>query len=564
VPQSVLSLDRLRSLVPVPIAETAWDDLLFASKAELEGQDGDALTLSVTPDRLDLLSEGGLALYLAGVLDAAQGLPPTLPRTAGPPSVTFEVDRSVDPLRPCIAGALVRAPADGLLDADLLEEAVRFQEILHATIGRDRRAASLGIYPWERLEGPIRYAAEPVEGLRLVPLDGEEEVTGSKFFSEHPYAARYGALGRSGDRCLVLRDHAGTVLSLPPILNARAGGEARPGDRSLLLESTGLEERTVRDAVGLLLVVFAARGWEIEPVAVRRAGAPVDPGAAVVTPRPVDLPSELLRSITGEALASAEVERRLSRSRLSPHPADRGWRVDVPPWRPDLLTPVDLAEDVVIAAALPAAAGIVPPSRTRGRRLAEGQFRRAIAVDLLGLGLAAPYTPLLVSEEVVARLGEPRPLRLRNPVSNEFAYLRDRLLLSHLGVLAHNTRHAYPQRFGEVGPVVMRDPTVDSGGRTRYHAGLVLAADGAGFAEAAALVDYLLRRLDVGSVREPVGVPGMIPGRSARCRVAGEPVAEIGELDPAILTAIGVPVPTAWAEVDLTALWPLARRSERP
>ncbi len=565
MPQSVLSIERITALLPAPIPDRAWDDLLFASKAEVVARDGDALTLSVTPDRLDLLSEGGLALYLAGVLGVAHGIPRAVRPGPGSPGLVFEVDPSVAPVRPAIAGALVRAPEGASLDVGTIDEAVRFQELIHATVGRDRRAASLGLYPWERVTPPIRYAAEPIRAVRFVPLGGDEELSGDAFFAAHPYASRFGALGRVGeDRCLVLRDRAGAILSLPPILNGRSAGEARPGDRSILIESTGRDERTVHESLGLLLVVFAARGWTIEPVGVERVGSPRDPGEAAIADRAIDLPSRLVREISGTSLPAPEIEQRLSRTRLAPRPIEGGWRVGIPPWRPDLMAPVDVAEDVVLAAALRPEDGIIPSSRTRGRLLPEIRFRRSVALDLLGLGFAAPHTPVLVSEESVARWGGARPIRLRNPVSAEFAYLRDRLLLSHLPVLAHNTRHGYPQRFAEVGPVVARDPAAESGGATRYHAGLAVAAETAGFAEVAALVDYLLRRHDVGSVREPFELAGMIAGRSARCRVAGEPVAEMGEIHPAILSSLGVPVPVAWAEVDLSALWPFVRRRDAP
>lgn len=562
MPQSILSLERVVALLPIPLNEAALDDLLFASKAEVDARSGDQLTLSVTPDRLDLLSEGGLALYLAGVLEVAHGLPRT--EVPGPtsPAPRFDVDPSVDAIRPYIAGALVHSPEEQGIDEGTLAEAIRFQELLHATIGRDRRNASLGIYPWDRVTSPVRYAEEPLRAVRFVPLDGEEEIDGQRFFAEHPLAARFGAFGRSDDRCLVLRDQAGAILSLPPILNSRSAGEARVGDRDLLLESTGTQERCVQEALGLLLVVFAARGWTIEPVAVQRPGRAVDPGRTVIAPRTIDLPAALVREVSGESLSSPEVERRLSRTRLSPRPQEGGWRVGVPPWRPDLQTAVDLTEDVVLAAALTPAHGVIPPSRTRGRWLPEVRFRRTVATYLLGLGFAQPHTPLLVSGKSAERLGVPSPIRVRNPVSSEFAVVRDRLLLSHVDVLAHNTRHAYPQRFGEVAPVVVRDPSAESGGSTRYHAGLVVASESAGFAEAAALVDYLLRRFDIGSVREPAELPATIPGRSARCRVAGETVAELGELSPGLLSDLGVPVPVAWAEVDLTALWPFARRRD--
>lgn len=562
MPKSVLSRERVVSLLREPLSDRALEEVLSISKAELEAQDVQALTVSVTPDRLDLLSEGGLALYLQGATGAVTGLVHEHVLEEGGSPTEVEVDPSVRPLRPAIAGVVVSAPADAGLDDGLLAEAVRFQELLHATVGRGRRAASIGIYPYDRLVPPFRYSLEPLAGVRFVPLDGSEEVTAERFYHEHPLATKYGAFGRNGDACLTLRDAQGTILSLPPVLNSRTGGEARVGDRRLLLESTGLRDRTVREMLGLLLVVFVSRGWRVGPVAIRSEGAVLSDGTEVYRPRSLDLNSESLRELSGEAYPAAEVERRLVRSRLGAHAHAGGWRVEASPWRPDLLTGTDVAEDVILAEAVDPREGIVPPSPTRGRRRPEVVFRRQVAVDLVGLGLVAPYTSLLVSDAIVARVRGAAPIHIANPPSNEFAFVRDRLLLSHLEVLAHNTRHGYPQAIGEVGPVVVRDPTAETGGTTSYHAGVVLAGETAGFADAAAIVDYLLRVVDIVSVREPVELPGTIPGRAARVRVAGEPVAELGEVHPEILTGLGVPVPVTWAELDLSRLYPLLGRRD--
>lgn len=562
MPRAVLDRERLTALAGRALPDPTLDDLLFGSKAEVESHDAASLTVSVTPDRLDLLTEGGLGLYLQGVLDVSHGIPHFRAERAEDPAVGFEVDASVTPVRPAIAGAVVRAPSGGALDAGLLAEAVRFQETIHDTIGRGRRAASLGIYPLGRLEFPVRYSLEPLTSVAFVPLDGASEVGGVEFFREHPMAQTYGPLGRVGDACLTLRDAHGTILSLPPVLNGRTAGEARPGDRELLIEATGTRERSATEAVGLLLVPFVAQGWSVSPVPVARSGAGRTDGTAVVSHRMVDLPAPLLRSVGGQTLSAAVVEQRLAQCRLGGHPHAGGWRVEVPPWRPDLGTAVDIAEDVILVGGVRAEDGVVLPSLTRGRLRRETVFRRRFADALLGLGLAAPYTTLLVPDARVRQWGGEAPLRLLHPVSAEYAYLRNRLLLSHLDLLARNTRHGYPQRFGEVGPVVVAAPGSDTGAETRYHAGVMVASETAGFAEAAALVEYLLRTVDVMGVREPLELAGTIPGRAARVRVAGETVAELGEVTPQLLTELGVPVPVAWAEVDLTAVWPLVARRE--
>ncbi len=562
MPQSVLSAHRVFELLPRAPSAQELEETLFQSKAELADLTGDALKLEVTADRLDLLSEGGLALHLAGALGEARGLPP-IPGARDLPPVPIERSPSVASLRPVIDGLLLEAPKGRALDDGLLQEAVRFQELLHATLGRDRRLASLGIYPLERFEPPLRYALEPLDSVRFVPLDGERAVTGAEFFESHPLAARYGDYGRRGSDCLTLRDGRGEILSLPPVLNARTLGEARVGDRQLLLESTGTLPGRVQDALRLLALVFVARGWAVAPVVLE---PPEKSGRAapLLAPRSIRLRATTVRAMAGEALSASEVEHALARARLSARAAPEGWSVEVPPWRPDLLAEVDLVEDLLIARGLSAESGVLPPSPTRGRRLPESRFRRRVAELLLGLGFVPLVTTVMVPGETVRLLGRTEAVEVANPVSEQYSHLRDALLVSLAGALGRNVRHGYPQRMSEVGPVLQRDPTADSGAATRYRAAVLLAGEGAGFADMAALVDYLLGALGVLGVREPAMLPATIPGRAARVRLAGETVAEMGELHPSVLRALSVPVPAAWAEVDLSRLLPLLGRAQTP
>ena len=558
MPTSTLSRSRLLERLGAPVDPAALEAALFASKAEAEVGDADDVVVSVTPDRLDLLSEGGLALHLEGALGRARGgVRLRRARTTVDP-LRLAVDPSVVPLRPYIAGVEVRAPTGRPLDDGLLAEAIRFQEVIHATVGRSRRAMSLGIYPARRLRSPIRYALEPATGVEFVPLDGEGPVGADRFYAEHPLARSFGGFGRAGDRVLTLRDASGAVLSLPPVLNSRTSGAAAPGDRSLLLEATGTRERAVRDGLGLLLVVFASRGWAVRPVPIDGPGEQRAEAERPLPGRSLELPASVLATISGERTASSTVVDRLAHSRLTARRVRGGWRVAVPPWRPDLLAAVDLAEEVVLAGGVRPEDGVVPATETRGARSDSSLFHRRFRDLLLGLGFVEPLTTVLVGDASADRLAAGSAIRVANPVSREFSVVRDRLLISHLEVLARNTRHAYPQRFAEVAPVVVRSTAVETGGATRYRAGVVVAGEGAGFAEVASVVDSLLRALDVGSVREPTELPGTIPGRAARVRVAGEAVAEVGEIAPALLAELRVPVPAAYAEIDLTALEPLA------
>jgi phenylalanyl-tRNA synthetase beta chain len=563
MPQSVLSANRVLELLPRPVEREELEERLFRSKAELTDWTEDALTLEVTPDRLDLLSEGGLALFLQGAMGLRTGPAPLVEPPATFDRSTAIVEAPVATLRPYLAGAILTAPAGVALDAGLFAEAIRFQEVLHATIGLDRRAASLGLYSWERLKPPIRYTLEPIDGIRFHPLDGPVEVEGPKFFAEHPMAQRYGRMGRSNGECLTLRDAEDQILSLPPILNGRAAGEVRIGDRALLLESTGTRAVRVEESVGLLLLPFAARGWAVQPLRVEYPDH-AESGIGWISPRRLPFTAPTLQDLIGLSLPDDQVQEYLARCRLGASKAPDGWWVEIPPWRPDLQTSVDLSEEVLVARGINPEEALLPPSATRGRKLAEARFRRTVRRLFLGLGYVELRNPVLSANELVTLLGRTSAIAVVNPVSDLFSRVRDSVQISLVASLARNVRYSYPQQYSDVGPVVVRDSSEASGGKTRWHAGAALAGERAGFADAAAWVDYLLGAFGALGVREPAELPGTIPGRAARVRIAGEVVAELGEIAPSVLTHLKIPVPVAWGEVDLTALWPLVRRGETP
>ncbi|MEM0129309.1 MAG: hypothetical protein QXG65_04005 [Thermoplasmata archaeon] len=558
-PQSTLDWHRVVARLGEPLPRPRLESLLFGSKAEMiDLSSAGALQLSVTPDRLDLLSEGGLALALEGMLGTAAGVPPIRIHSPSPLHGTaapaLQVDPSVDPLRPSIAAVIVHAPRGGI-DEGTLAEAIRMQELVHASVGRDRRSASLGLYAVRRIRFPLRYALEPLADVEFVPLDGDRPIRADRFFEEHPMAGRYGALGRAGGRCLVLRDADGRIASLPPVLNGRDCGEVRPGDGPLLVEATGRSVRPVAEALASLLVVFASQGYSVESVPILDPIPSARPPAHIAERRVVEVADGTIERIAGASPVPEEVVRWAGVARLDAERVPGGFRVAAAPWRIDLLGPVDVVEDLLVARGLRVEEARPVPSWTRGRRREETRFRRRFDPVLLGLGFQPVHTPVLVAEEAVARAGrQAAAIPLANPTSREFSWLRPALIVSLMETLRRNRRVSYPQRVSESGPVVVRSARAESGAATRHHLAVAVAGDGTGFADLAGIADALVRSADVVAVRVPAAIPGTIAGRAAELTLTSEAVGEVAEVDPLWLEAVGIPVPVAYAELDLTAL----------
>ena len=156
MPRATIPRARLAEALGRDLPDAELRDLLWSTKAEFDGPEGGSLVLEATADRLDLLTESGLALALAPKVGGAHGLVPIRSAPWSGPAPQLLVDPSVGGVRPAIAGAIVEAPESRPLDAGLLDEAIRFQELLHATYGAQRKRASIGIYPTDRFEFPVR------------------------------------------------------------------------------------------------------------------------------------------------------------------------------------------------------------------------------------------------------------------------------------------------------------------------------------------------------------------------------------------------------------------------
>jgi phenylalanyl-tRNA synthetase beta chain len=553
MPQSTLSLERINALLPQALSEEGLRETLFRSKVEPGSRMGDRLTVEVTPDRLDLLDEAGLARDLAGLLGFARGMGYAF-ESAALPGVEARQNASVSPLRGAFAAVALEAPAERPLDAGLLDEAIRFQELLHATTGRDRRAGSLGLYPLERLTPPFRYTMEPLGQIRFTPLSSTEEMDGKDFYQTHPMALRYGNLGRQGELALTLRDDEDRILSLPPVLNSADTGEVRPGDRRILVEATGTRPARVRELIGYMILPFVERGWKAHPVPIHGPDGSRD-GVEGLRPRRFTLSGVGVQRLLGVRLSASETAEHLQRARLSAEVREGRVQVEAPPWRSDLLSEADLVEEVAVALGYGHLKPILPPSPTRGSHSPSARREAQLREVALGMGFQELFTPVLVSGTAAGwGLALSEPLGLVNPVSSEFSHVRSSLLPGLLTALARNTRYAYPQRVFELGPVVLRDPEAGTGTRTDRHLALVEAGPGAGFARAAAWSERFLTLLGLIAGREPLEVPGTIAGRCAQIKVAGEGVLWMGEVHPRILAELHLPEPVAFLVVHGTRL----------
>ena len=175
-------------------------------------------------------------------------------------------------------------------------------------------------------------------------------------------------------------------------------------------------------------------------------------GALPPAPEPIVLRDAYCRALLGVDIAKDDIENALRRLELTPAGEGDGttaWKV--PSYRLDLRREVDLIEEV---------ARIIGIERINGKLLASPapsssadrfyDFQMDVRQALCGLGFSEARTSTLVSESMVWSNDE--PLRLRNPLGEDQAFLRTSLLPGLLATLRRNIRHgAKSARLYELG-----------------------------------------------------------------------------------------------------------------
>jgi phenylalanyl-tRNA synthetase beta chain len=227
--------------------------------------------------------------------------------------------------------------------------------------------------------------------------------------------------------------------------------------------------------------------------------------------------------------------------------------VQVPSFRPDTTTETDVIEEIARHHGYSRIDGRLPQATQRGSLTPRQQDRRTIRQILVGLGLDEAMPLPFLAPGDLARCGlAPEAVTVTNPLAAEESVLRPSLRPGLLKAVAYNESHRTEgAALFELGKA-FRPPTgTQVLPDEREHLAVVVAGSDA--SAAVQIWDVLHHTL---GLRDPgldqsVDPPGLHPGRSGVITVAGTPVGEIGEIDPAVLSALGIRERVAWLQLDL-------------
>ncbi|MFC4552117.1 MULTISPECIES: phenylalanine--tRNA ligase subunit beta [Halorussus] len=548
-------------------------DDMFALGLEYEGEtdDGD-LQLEFAPDRLDRLSVEGVARSLRYQYGDDRGV--YVPDT-NDPDWTIEVDESVPDERPYVTGAVIR---DVSLDADALDSLIQLQEKLHATMGRKRAKGAIGIHDLTMLKGQaataegqtevgnsITYRGIAPDGDRFVPLDADTEMTPEDVLRAHPTGETYAPLVAEYDRYPAIYDDIG-LFSFPPVINGRRT-EVEADSRDLFVELTGTDQWTIDHMCNIICYALSARGATVEEVEVQY------PDRTLLRPdfevKTKTVTHERIEKTLGVDFDAERVVDLLERSGLDAEPETVGddelaYEVSIPPYRVDVLHPVDVIDDVGRAYGFNDLDPRYPDVGTVGGRHERSKLEDAAREVLVGLGFEDLLNFHMISEaENFDRMGVSPgtdvvgggdPATIKEPYSEDYTMLRTWALPSLAMVLENNTHRAYPQDLAEIGLAAEVDESENTGVAERRTVAAVLARHDASYEDAKARLQAVARNFDADLETPPTDHPTFIDGRAAAVVLDGEEVGVIGELHPEVLVEHDLELPVAAFEFRLDDL----------
>ena len=567
--------DELRTLVDTNKDDDELREDLFALGLEFEGwTEDDEFQLEFAPDRLDRLSVEGIARSLRYQYGTDRGL--AIPDTNSA-EWTINVEET-PPERPYVTGAIVR----GLdLSEDALDSLIQLQEKLHATMGRQRAKGAIGVHDLTMLKGApakdgaqksITYTSMDPDDERFVPLESNDEMSPREVTESHHMGSVYAELVDGMDRYPAIYDDIG-LFSFPPIINGKRT-EVTENSRDLFIEMTGTDQWTLDRMCAIVCYSLAARGGQVERVNVEYAADAPGELAGETLDRPdfavktKTITHDRIETILGISLSDAEAIDCIERSGLSTQDeettAGEVYEVEVPPYRVDVLHPIDIIDDIGRAYGFNELEPRYPDVSTVGGRHDRSRLEDAARDTLVGLGFEDLLNFYMTNEaenfermnvapddEVV---GGGDPVTILEAYSEEYTILRTWGLPSLMQVLENNTHRQYPQQLAEIGLAAVVDENENTNVAEHRTIAAAIAEPEASYEEARARLQILARSFEKDLETPPTEHPSFISGRAAEVVLDGESVGVIGELHPSVLVGHDLEVPVSAFELRLDGL----------
>ncbi len=541
MPTIEVKLSDIERLTKSYLSYDELEELLSKLKCEVVEVRGDRLVYEASYDRPDLFSAEGLGRALRALKGRGDGFKELLVEDS-----SVEVITSGKPhYRPYVLGAIV----SGLnLDDEAIAQIFQLQEKLHFSYCGDRALVAVGIHDYSEIRPPIYYKS--VAEYTFKPLGYDSPMTIKEILTNVDKGAKYRHLVKEGEYPLLV-DSEGIVLSMPPIIN---GDYTRvtPDTKEIFIDITGTEPELMFRIMNLVIGALAERGEDVKVFRVRV----VDEGKVVWSPRYyprlVELRLGNIKRLVGVEVTPDEVVNCLTSMGFKiMSSAEEALLVSVPPYRVDAMHEVDLIEEVAIAYGYgKLVAETLPPTHAGSLHSIE-RLSRNVRDLMIGLGYHEVVNFMLTDPELLSVLGINDCVSLENPKMKAYSAVRNSLLPSLIQSVKLNSAFSKTIKLFEVGDVV--EASNGSFNSVRKF-GAVTSAEGATLTDMLVVLKSLMHVLGINYSLRRCENAIMISGRCGEVIVNGSGIGIVGEVHPKILNYLGIAMPVAVMELNLTAM----------
>lgn len=536
----------------ITFKELEEEGILYV-KGEVDAFEGDEIKVDCKEtNRPDLWSTEGIARQIAPYYTKNKGVPKFDIKKSKHEVI---VDKGVEKIRPYFVAAVIK---NIKVTDELIKQMVQLQEKVCMTYGRKRKEAAIGLYDYDKLTFPMKYVVVDPEGIKFVPLGFKIEMTPGEILEDHPKGQEYKHLLDGFKKYPLVIDSAKVVASLPPIINSDYTGKVTGNTKNLFVEVTGNDLGVVKVALNVIVAALADRGGMIESVKVKYGGK------TIVTPdfkpNKIIVEYDFLNKVSGLGLKVNVMKGLLEKAGYDVVVDGNKFKLEYSSYRQDILHPVDVAEDLLIAYGYNNVEPVIPKIATVGELDDFEVFCEKVRDYMVGLGGQELLTFTLTNRESLfdkMNVEDWGCVEIANPVSSQWSVLRNWVLPSMMEFFEKNTSEEYPQQIYEVGDAVVLDEKKETKTKDVKRLAWAYSGQEATFTYVKQVLDYLLRGLNVKYEVVDVEHGSFIEGRVGRVVVNGKKIAYIGEVNPQVISNFGVKMPTVAFELNLTDLYEL-------
>lgn len=503
-------LEKKTGMKPEEIVETLSG---IGMPAEL--REGMAV-IEVTPNRPDLFSVEGivraLSLYKGGKAPAYKV------RSGG---YRMSAGKGVEKIRPFVRCGVVKGVE---ISDETIKDIMQMQEKLHDTVGRRRKKVAIGIHDLDGITFPLEYVVG-TEGDRFVPLDCQEEMGLDEILDRHPKGVAYSGLARQGK--VLIKDAEG-VISFPPIINSERT-RVNESTRNILLDVTGTSMEAVEGVLNIIAASFADGGGEVYSVEIGGKEYP-DLGYSEMK-----YDGDAAEKVLGIGLGKKGAKEALGKMGY----IVKGDSVLVPPYRMDIISFVDVIEDIAIGHGYDKFAPELPPLPTIG---AAAGGEAGVHEIMCGMGFLEAKNYVLTNERMVEGTPDAGRAKISNSTSEEFTMVRTSLLPGLLQTCKVNKTKGLPQKFYELGGVWS--------GKEGRRLCFVITGNRANFSMAQSVLQSISKETGMEAKMEAAADARFIKGRCYSIILGGNNAGVIGEIAPQVLERFELEYPVAACEIE--------------